>query len=122
MKCILNFESILISSQKNSVSFSNGVGAEKGIRTLTSFAHYPLKIACLPVPPFLHKSDFKKSVINLIYPEILYIPFSLQMDMLHIHLMQFLLKFQVMHFQLHTLLEPPRQKVQCFLLPQAQCH
>ncbi len=26
-------------------------GAEGGIRTRTGVAHYPLKIACLPVPP-----------------------------------------------------------------------
>ena len=26
-------------------------GAEEGIRTLTRISHYPLKIACIPVPP-----------------------------------------------------------------------
>ena len=27
------------------------IGAEERIRTSTSNAHYPLKVACLPVPP-----------------------------------------------------------------------
>ena len=27
------------------------VGAEERIRTSTSKAHYPLKVACLPIPP-----------------------------------------------------------------------
>ena len=30
-------------------------GAEGEIRTLTTVGHYPLKIACLPVPPLRHK-------------------------------------------------------------------
>ena len=30
------------------------IGAEERIRTSTSYAHYPLKVACLPVPPLRH--------------------------------------------------------------------
>ena len=124
MKYILNFESILISSQKNSVSFSNGVGAEKGTRTLTSNAYYPLKIACLPVPPFLRTIglDFSSPNINLIYLEILYIPFFLQTDMLRNHLTQFLSRFQVMSFQLRTLPQQLHQMVLYIQLLPLQYH
>jgi hypothetical protein len=37
--------------KKPSVKMASNVGAEGGTRTRTSDAHYPLKIACLPISP-----------------------------------------------------------------------
>ena len=39
-------------------------GAEDETRTRTACGHYPLKIACLPVPPFLHNSDLKSPLLT----------------------------------------------------------
>ena len=40
-------------------------GADGGTRTRTSVAYYPLKIACLPIPPHLHYAQrTTKAYIN----------------------------------------------------------
>lgn len=110
--------------KKTLLVFLTEFGAEKGTRTLTSNAYYPLKIACLPVPPFLRTIglDFSSPNINLIYLEILYIPFFLQTDMLRNHLTQFLSRFQVMSFQLRTLPQQLHQMVLYIQLLPLQYH
>ena len=40
-------------------------GADGGTRTRTSVAYYPLKIACLPVPPHLHNINTQRFFARL---------------------------------------------------------
>ena len=43
-------------------------GAEGEIRTRTTVGHYPLKIACLPVPPLRHKFFYLSVTTGLLEP------------------------------------------------------
>jgi hypothetical protein len=39
------------------------LGADGETRTRTALRHYPLKIACLPIPPRRHKTTFIDDIL-----------------------------------------------------------